>query len=223
MSGTTVAVAWIGDANGAVRTRVSANRGSTWGTPLTVSPQSIGSAGIAARGSRIAVTWTTGDDVVVRERIGATWAAPVVVASLDPAADSVPYAPAVSLQDPHRVAVAWAEETDSPSNVDLRWSESADDGGHWFQPETLWSHAATSARRVNDWPSIVWPSAGTRYVVWNGSTYGTNSYRLFLRKGAGTPVGLSSVGATWVPGPAIVAQGVESGPTLRPYGTDRHR
>jgi hypothetical protein len=202
VSGSTVAVAWVASASGQVLMRVSANRGSTWGSAVEVSPQSNADISAAVRGSRIAVAWSTGDDVVVRRSTGGTWGDPVVVASLQPGTMPEPYAPVVSLQDPDRIAVAWAEEVPGYTNrADLRWAESPDGGVTWFAAQTLYAASSSSARRLNDWASVIWPAAGTRYVVWNGWTYSSANYRLYLRRGTGTPVGPTAPAAVWQPAP----------------------
>ena len=90
------------------------------------------------------------------------------------------------------MAISWAEETATPDWIALRYAESTNDGVAWYRPQTIAS-TSTPTRRANDYPSIVWPSTGTRYVSWNGWTSGTTSYRLYLRKGTGTPAGLAEV------------------------------
>lgn len=198
VSGSTVAVTWVSDVSGTVKTRVSTDRGSTWGTTTTVGSQSIGYVSTAVRGSRIAVTWTTDDDVVVRLRTSGTWGAPMVVASLAAGANPVPYAPVVLLQDPNRIAVGWSEEEDGDfAWARLRWAESPDNGKMWHVTQTLAS-TSSSTRRSNDWASAVWPSASKRYVTWNGWTQGTNYYRQYIRVGTGAPVATVAA-TTWEP------------------------
>jgi len=202
VSGSTVAVTWVSDASGTVRTRVSKDRGTTWGTAETVGTQSLGFVSTAVRGSRVAVAWTTDDDVVVRQRAGGTWADPMTVAQLEDGADPVPYAPVVMLQESTRIAVSWAEEEDNgnPGAARLRWAESPDGGAMWHVTQTVASSTSTASRWTNDWPSVLWPSATKRYVSWNGWTSGSTSYRQYLRIGTGAPV--ATVAATaWEPSP----------------------
>ena len=200
VSGSTVAVAWVANGSGRVLMRVSVNRGSTWGPPEEVSPQSLGDISATVRGGRIAVAWTTGDEVVLRQRANGTWGDPLVIASLHPGADPEPYSPVVTLQDPGRVAVTWAEEVAGyPDRSDLRWAESPDGGTTWFAAQTLQAASSSSTRRLNDWASVVWPSAGTRYIVWNGWTANSDNGRLYLRKGTGTPVGPAMAASEWQP------------------------
>ena len=84
VSGSTVAVAWVANGSGRVLMRVSVNRGSTWGPLEEISPQSLGDISATVRGGRIAVAWTTGDEVVLRQRANGTWGDPLVVASRQP-------------------------------------------------------------------------------------------------------------------------------------------
>ena len=195
--GSTVAVAWLADGAGTVKARVSTNRGVSWGPIVTIGNGGNSAVSVAVRGSRIAVAWTTVDDVLVNQNQAGVWGTAVVVSALPSGGPTFPYGAAVALQDPNRIAVSWAETRTTAHYVDLRWAESANGGSLWFQPQTLASASSSSARRGNSWPSIVWPAAGTRYVVWNGWTYNTNNYRLYLRAGSGTPIGPSSAATAW--------------------------
>jgi parallel beta-helix repeat protein len=196
VSGSTVAVSWLADASGTVKVRVSTNRGVTWGSIQTVGGQSVDGPSTAVAGSRIAVAWTTPDDVVVRQRISGTWQAARVVSSLTPGGDPMPYAPKVALNGTTRIAVTWAAETDA-GYANLNWAESAN-GSLWFAEQTV-GPSTVSSRRLNDYPSVVWASTATRYVVWNGWTSGTLSYRLYLRRGTGTPIGPAIAAPIWRP------------------------
>jgi hypothetical protein len=211
----TVVVAWQANVFGVVKARVSTDHGRTWGGTVDAgSHSSIGYASTAVRGNRIAVTWSIGSDLLFRERVSGTWRPAVVVASVHGFAatsirpeDTGPppppdiYAPTVALQDADRVGISWAQATGTPGRYDLRWIESADGGAHWFGTELLGSSGA-STTRVNDWPSVAWPTAGTRYVVWNGwalHSTSRNDYRLYLRTGSGAPSGPVTAAARWTP------------------------
>jgi parallel beta-helix repeat protein len=195
--GATVAVVWIADPAGTIKGRVSLDHGATWGPLETIGVTPLGFASVAVRGNRVAVAWSTLDDVVVRLRSAGTWGAPIAIASLEPGANPVPYAPMVVLQDPDRVGVAWSEELDAASRSNLRWTESTDGGATWYQTQTI---ATTSTTRgYNDWASVIWPTAGARSVVWNGWTANSSAFRLFFRKGTGTPTGLSVSATEWTP------------------------
>jgi predicted outer membrane repeat protein len=189
VSGSTVAVTWIADGNGAIRTRVSTDRGSTWGGTEEHTTFSSGELHTAVLGSRVGVAWTGEDGVFTRIRTSGSWADARQAAT---AANFSAYSPAIALQGTARVAISWAEHTATTNWIALRYAESTNDGVAWYRPQTIAS-TSTSTRRANDYPSIVWPSTGTRYVSWNGWTSGTSSYRIYLRKGTGTPAGLAQV------------------------------
>jgi hypothetical protein len=140
---------------------------------------------VAVRGTRIAVAWNDSRGVILAMRSAGTWAADRIVG--EPLALGQ-YAPAVTLQDPNRVGVAWSEATDS-GIAELRWSESPDGGVQWYEAQVV-GPSTVAARHVNDWPSLVWADAGTRIVSWNGWTGGTLSYRQYVRTGIGTPPAL---------------------------------
>jgi hypothetical protein len=220
VSGSTVAVAWVADSSGRILMRVSTDKGTTWGEIVEVSPQSNGSLSVAARGARIAVTWTTSDSLVaVRQLLDGTWGDAYVVQSCNPAGAPSQSSPAIVLQDPGRIAVAWSETVAGYTHrSNLCWAESADDGATWYQAQRLYAASSSSARRDNDWPSLAWPSAGTRYVVWNGWTYNTNNFRLYLRKGTGTPVGPTVTATVWQPDPAASAPVTDKSQAKLPAG-----
>ena len=165
-NGSTVVVAWVADSAGTVKARVSTNRGSTWGTAVTIGSKSNGYASAAVLGSRVAIAWTTADDVVVRQAISGTWGTAKVVQRLTAGGAPLPYGPQVVLNGTSGIAVAWSRDGAEP----YRRPPMGRIGRRrrvWFAPQIL-ATGGTSARRLNDWPSVVWPSAGTRYIVWNG-------------------------------------------------------
>jgi hypothetical protein len=189
VSGSAVAVAWRADTAGSVKVRVSTNRANSWGTTATAGAGSrsagdAGSVAVAVRGSRVAVAWLTETTVMARQRVSGTWADAVLVTALDSPETVVSvHGPVIALQDPARVAVAWAEERQM-DGMPIRWAESADGGAHWF--ETLQLAEPTAGRSYNYGMSVVWPTAGTRLAAWTGEAGGT--WRLYFRKATGTPV-----------------------------------
>ena len=210
VDGATVIVAWLGDANGTVKARVSTDRGVTWGSISTLGSQSTGALGLAALGNRMAVAWTTPTQVAVRTATNGTWGSAKVLEQLDASEQLSPYGPQVVLQGGSSIAVAWAKQIPGDYTVDLRWAESANGGGLWFRTQTLasWSNS----QNANDWPSVLWPSAGTRYVVWNAWGAFSGQYRLYFRAGAGVPATPAASAAVWAPSPeAVLPWGNESG------------
>ena len=189
VSGSTVAVTWIADGYGALRTRVSTDRGSTWGGTEEHAAGSSGEFQTAVLGSRVGVAWTGEDGVFTRIRTSGTWADARRAATV---ASFGAYSPAIALSSSSRVAISWAEETathelDRPQVRRVherrrRLVSAADD--------RLDVHLDPPGERL---PVDRVAEHGTRYVSWNGWTSGTNSYRLYLRKGTGTPAGLAEV------------------------------
>jgi hypothetical protein len=187
VNGSTVVVAWLSDVAGTVKARVSTDRGATWGSAVVVGSQSTGPLSVAVLGNRIAVAWTTPHHVVVRQRVAGAWQSARVVAEMDPGRPYGPYGPQVVLQGASSIGLAWGEELDGGAGfANLRWAESKDGGKLWFATQTLGSGQTTA--EGNDWPSVLWPSAGTRLVVWNAWWPNSTDYRLMLRTGTGIPV-----------------------------------
>jgi len=87
----------------------------------------------------------------------------------------------------------------SSTRANLVWSESKDNGASWFAGQVIGSSGASSARRYNDYPSILWPSATVRHVLWNAGTAGTNSYRIVLRTGVGVVAAASFAATSMTP------------------------
>ena len=190
-SGNTVVVAWLSNSSGAVKARVSTDAGRSWSAVGSLSPTSTDLPAVAALGSRAAVAWTDGSSAVVRIRSGGAWSAPKSTVIPNGAAYTHSYGPAVALNGTAGVGVAWTgcvtacESWTSSTRADLVWSESRDGGASWFAGQVIGSSSASSTRRYNDYPSILWPSATVRHVLWNAGTAGTNSYRIVLRTGTG--------------------------------------
>ena len=193
--GSTVAVCWLSDVAGTVRCRISTNRGVSWAPPTAVGTQATGYFSVSVRGTRVAVAWPTATEIVVRQRLAGTWTAPRAVQT---AYRYHPYGVNVLLQDPSRLRVSWAERQGPGEDFAYVFSaESADGGSTYFMSETVGD--AGSSHWSNDWPSVIWPTASTRYVAWNGWTQGTSNYRLYFKRGIGTPVGPFVASTAWRP------------------------
>jgi hypothetical protein len=209
VSGSTVAVSWVKDGPGGVATRISTDRGTTWSAISTLGT-TVGTASVAVRGNRIAVAWTTDDDVVVRQRVAGIWGAATVIAHLPTGAASYPYSPTVILQDPNRIGVAWAESL-TATTAQLRWAESSTGGTLWYLAQTI--AGPVSSRQNNDWPSVLWPTASTRQVVWSGWTQNTTSYREYIRIGTGAPTGPTTLALPWTGSMSAAGAGPDRGAT----------
>ena len=188
-SGNTVVVAWLANGSGAVKARVSTNAGRTWSATGGLTGTSTDIPAVAALGARAAVAWTDGSSAVVRTWSAGAWSSPRSTGR--PAAFTQSYGAAIALSGSAGIGVAWTGcvttcETWSPATrANLVWSESRDGGASWFAGQVIGSSSASSARRYNDYPSILWPSATVRHVLWNAGTAGTNAYRIVLRTGTG--------------------------------------
>ena len=83
----------------------------------------------------------------------------------------------------------------------MRWSESPNGGALWFRIRGPGEYATTTARRSNDWPSIVWASESTRHVLGTDGVPAPKSFQLDLRTGSGLAIGpTSAVSASGVAG-----------------------
>ncbi|MFL5674929.1 MAG: choice-of-anchor D domain-containing protein [Chloroflexota bacterium] len=193
-AGSTVAVCWLSDTFGTVRCRVSTNRGVSWGSATTVGSGATGYFSVAVRGTRIAVAWPTETAVVIRQLRGGTWQSP---RAIENGAGAAPSGVNVLLQDPNRIRVSYVEGESGGDFTSVRAVESADGGATYFAAET--ASTAGDAHWRNDWPSVIWPTASTRYVVWNGWTPNTNNYRLYFTRGSGTPIAPTFASTAWNP------------------------
>ena len=155
-----------------------------------------------------AVAWTDGTSAVVR-----TWSRRRVVrpprppaCGPEPPITQTRTARPIALSGTAGVGVAWTRlrhglrrRGASATRANLVWSESQDGGASWFAGQVIGSSAASTARRYNDYPSILWPSATVRHVLWNAGTAGTNAYRLVLRTGTGQVAATAATQAAGVP------------------------
>jgi hypothetical protein len=190
-AGAYVGVAWDTNTTGGERAIVSSNSGGTFGSPLTLASGAQSKMTASAVGTRVAFAWTTGSAVQVRIWKAGAWQPLRNVAPFSSTTTyKAGYGPAVALNGTVGVAVAWSDcraaVCQAASGVDLSWSESTNDGALFTARQVLAKSPDSASRRVNDYPSIVWPLATKRYILWNGWTDGTLSYRLYLRIGTGS-------------------------------------
>lgn len=196
--GSTVAVAWISAADGAIRFRSSSNYGSTWGTTTYLGKGAEAGSGpsIAAYGTRVAVSWTGSTGMLMRLRSGSSWGPARLVR---PSAGSVhdyawPWVGQVALTSSTKVGIAWEScwagcASGDPANSyrsDLLWRELADNGATWARSQVL-GESPIGDYESFYFPSVIWPSAGTRYVM-AGRWYGPNLLdNVMFRAGTGNP------------------------------------
>jgi hypothetical protein len=186
-SGANVAVTWLADNASTLKARISMDRAGTWAAATTIG-QSGSSPSVAAAGSRVAVAWTD-PALKVRTWTAGVWADPITLPGTDGVASEEPYGPVPALTGTSALAVAYSSctlncnyEEDISPQASLIWRSSLDGGATWAPSDVVGS-SGSSAQRINDMPTILWPSATRPYIVWNGWTAGTYSYRLYLRVG----------------------------------------
>ena len=185
--GSNVAVSWLSDNAGTLRARISTSRGTSWAA-ATIMGQSGSTPSVAAVGSRVAVAWTD-PAVKVRTWTAGAWAAPITLPGTDEVTSEEPYGPVPALTGTNGLAVAYSSCTsncddgeDVSPRASLIWRSSLDGGATWAPSDVVGS-SGSSAQRLNDMPTILWPSATKPCLLWNGWTQGTSSYRLYLRVG----------------------------------------
>ena len=202
-SGNTVVVAWLSNSSGTVKARVSTDAGRTWSATGGLTGSSTDIPAVAALGTRAAVAWTDGSSAVVRTWSAGAWSSPRSTGR--PAVFTHSYGPAIALSGSAGIGVAWTgcvttcETWSSSTRANLVWSESRDGGASWFAGQVIGSSSASSARRYNDYPSILWPSSTVRHVLWNAGTAGTNAYRIVLRTGTGQVAATAASQVTAMP------------------------
>lgn len=190
-AGAYVGVAWDTNTTGGERAIVSSNSGGTFGPPLTLTSSAQSETTASAVGTRVAFAWNSGSAVGVRMWKAGVWQPVRTVATFSSTGIyKAGYEPVVALNGTVGVAVAWSDcravGCQPASGVDLTWSESNNDGALFTERQVLAKSTDSASRKVNDSASILWPSATRRYVLWNGWTTGTLSYRLYLRIGTGS-------------------------------------
>jgi hypothetical protein len=199
-NGNTVVVSWLSTSSGAVRARVSTDAGRTWNVASTLTATSTDMPAVAALGSRAAVAWTDGSSAVVRTWSAGAWSAPKSTGTPTGAVYTHSYGPAIALSGAAGIAVAWTgcvtacDSWTSSTRANLVWSESRNGGATWFAGQVIGS-SSSSSRRYNDYPSILWPSATVRHVLWNAGTAATNYYRIVLRTGTGVVASTAATSA----------------------------
>ena len=161
--GARVLVAWLDNDAGTILAKVSTDHGTTWPDDPTVL-STADARGMSAAGDdgRFAVSWAQDEGVRVRLRRNGDWGPTRRVASFGASATyRNGYGTAVALAGSSRVGVAWSACTrascggSSSQGVDVRWRESANNGGAWKDPVKIASHNADNHQRINDYPSVV--------------------------------------------------------------------
>jgi hypothetical protein len=205
MSGDDVAVVWFANPSGMTRAAFSSSGGAdllsgATSTMLTGSSPNDGERYPAAAGSptdgdpRVAVAFTTNDEVIVRMWDGATLGPEIPVASFPSVVGGAAYAggygPAILPVAVDDVLVAFAgcrtrsavadpcDPSDPGARIDVLYTETVDGGSSWTPVQRL--QEATKRFRTNDEPSIA-TTSGTRRVAFDGYGPAFTRYRVRMR------------------------------------------
>ena len=188
-SGGTIAVAWL-DAGGI--SYVWKTTESDWSGPALLTAEFADGLSATAKDGRFAFAWTEDDAVKLRRwSTGGLEDTSTVATLSSDGTYKAAYSTAVALAGTETVGVAFAacRRADcaggSSTGVDLRWRQSGDDGATWGSASTVASYAASSSRRINDFPSVVMSSTTKRYVMFNALNASFTNYRILLRVGSG--------------------------------------
>lgn len=183
-------IAWLTSDAGGIN--AIATTTSTFAAPTTLTTAVGDGLSAAAYGSRFAVSWAQFNGVKVRVRSSGTWQTTRTVSSVSSTSTyKAAYTTAVTLVSTGTVGVAFAAcrrsdcAASSTTGVDLRWRESSDLGATWKSAVTVAAYSVSSARRFNDFPSVLMSSTTKRYVMWNGASSTGGTYRVLLRVGNG--------------------------------------
>jgi hypothetical protein len=205
MSGDDVAVVWFANPSGMTRAAFSSSGGAdllsgATSTMLTGSSPNDGERYPAAAGSptdgdpRVAVAFTTNDEVIVRMWDGATLGPEIPVASFPSVVGGTTYAggygPGILPVAVDGVLVAFAgcrtrsvvsdpcDPSDPGARIDVLYTETVDGGSSWTPVQRL--QEATKRFRTNDEPSIA-TTSGTRRVAFDGYGPAFTRYRVRMR------------------------------------------
>ena len=185
-SGDRVAVAW--DTSTGVWARFSTNSGKTFGGAQQLTNQSTDWLAAAARGGRVAFAWMLPDtDGLLRIWKDGSLGPPRQFRAFGGAnPDLKGFEPAIALSGKSRIGISYSVcitfACNEEGGSDVQWRESADNGASWKASVVVGSHAASSTRRGNTSPSVLFPSPTRRIVLFNAS--GMDSYRSLIRVGS---------------------------------------
>ena len=191
-SGGTIAVAWLDATEGGISYTTKVTEGD-WTEPASLTTAFADGLSAAGKGGRFAFAWTEDNGVKLRmwSTNGGLDPTRTVASVSSDGTYKAAYSTAVALAGEDTVGVAFAacRRADcgggASTGVDLRWRQSGNDGSTWGSASTVGSYAASSSRRINDFPSAVMSSTTKRYVTFTGLNKSFTSYRIFLRVGTG--------------------------------------
>ena len=193
-SGSLVAVGWLSGDEAMVT--ISTDDAQTFTTPEAIGINPAFELGMAARGDRVAVAMISETSSWLRVWQAGSWKQLARFAGHDPSGSGTyrrAYGPAVALAGTATVGVAWSAcrrascAASGTYGVDVRYRESVDNGATFKSPQTVGSYAASTSRRINDYPSLLMTSTSRRIVTYNAASASYSKYRLLVEVGRGTP------------------------------------
>jgi hypothetical protein len=195
-SGSLAVLAWRADNAGTIRAMISTNGGGTWGPPSTVATGAIGAPSADASGGRAAVSWVASNGIKLRIHAGSAWGTTRTAQTFG---STLTYkggtAVAVDLVGGSSVGVAYTacraagcSTATGGAGIDVLWRESSNNGMSWFPARVLSNSATTNATyRRGEAPSVDWPLATQRSVLFTRSSHDRSTSRVLLARGNGTP------------------------------------
>jgi hypothetical protein len=185
-SGDLVAVAW--DTSTGIWARFSTNRGNTFGSAEQLTTDSTRWLAATARGGRVAFAWIEPEDAGSLRiwKNGTLGPARQFRALGAGHPDLKAFEPAIALAGTSRVGVSYSvcitDACNEEGGADIQWRESVDNGATWKARVIVGSHTASDTRLFNASPSVLFPSAGKRIVLFNAG--GGDVYRNLVRVGS---------------------------------------
>ncbi len=191
-TGALVVVAWTADASGKVIAKTSTSAGRTW-TGATLDTASSSDVATAAGSGRLAVAWVGPDGLRLRTWQASVWG-PVAVAAAPGVPTDYSWAttPAIALLGTGQVGATWGAchldcSTGEPK-VDLLWTESTDGGLTFPFRQVIAIGMFSGPNYPQNWyPSLVWGSATSRYVMYSAESIGEGGHQVRLLNGLGSP------------------------------------
>lgn len=204
--GNVVGIAWIDDPSGKISAVVSRDGGATFGaeTALTATDGHLDNswpqcAAFDGASDRVVFTWTNND--LVNASIftnSKTVFTTTTVYDYDGVTYDGGYGPAAEFSpDGSEIGVAFTackpviatpcNYYNTKARVDLYWSEGPANGSAWGAEQLLGTRTTTRKNaNLNDYPSIIWYDADTRFVEYNAWTPSWFRYQIHLQTGSGT-------------------------------------
>lgn len=188
-AGANVGVAWMSDASGALKARISADNGASFGSATTLISSGGGLPAAHALGDRIAFAWDKYGAIRMRLWQSGAWQPARTVDTFSASSTYKDgFQPAIALVGSAAVGVAYGgcRVTDC-TRMDLLWRESTDNGATWKARKILQNSTTTTSRQLNEYASVAWGGSSTRYVLFNSAPDDYATYRLRFTVGTGAP------------------------------------